>query len=316
MIEILEDVEQWTYGKIVDLVTEGYDENDILEFKREINLDGDRLIKTACAFANTNGGTIIFGIDNNRKKSLHLNDRILGVSDSDQLKRNIIDKIKNIQPNIPIKNIIFRKTNLKIPHKKEIIVILKITSSKDKPHQYKNIFYKRLSDGNEPMNVTEVKQIILESQKNKKLLALLLQECGLFQERLKEAKKKLGENEISAALISSRNQHFDSINYFMYNQSYLYSTDITQTLMRIVEVIHKISDCNNQYAEIEKLPSTRRSYPEKRLGVLMNSFVDDGLMHLSNLEQYLDLTLIPPYVKEEVSKKLDEMEKSKFPNKS
>ena len=30
MIEI-PDVEQWTYGKIIDLVNEGYDEVDILE---------------------------------------------------------------------------------------------------------------------------------------------------------------------------------------------------------------------------------------------------------------------------------------------
>ena len=30
MIEIPENVEDWTYGKIVDLVNEGYDENNIL----------------------------------------------------------------------------------------------------------------------------------------------------------------------------------------------------------------------------------------------------------------------------------------------
>ena len=33
MIEIPENVEDWTYGKIVDLVNEGYDENNILEIK-------------------------------------------------------------------------------------------------------------------------------------------------------------------------------------------------------------------------------------------------------------------------------------------
>ena len=138
MIEIPENVEDWTYGKIVDLVNEGYDENNILEIKKDVNSDSNRFAETVCAFANTNGGTILFGIDNNRIKPLHLTDRIHGLDDSDQLKRNIVDKIKHIQPSIPIKDLIFRKTNIKIPNKK-VIVILKVQSSSSKPHQYHHI---------------------------------------------------------------------------------------------------------------------------------------------------------------------------------
>ena len=84
----------WSRGKIIDLVDEGYDENDNLEFKKEINLEGERLPKSVCASANTYGGTIIFGIDNDREKALHVDQRVIGLEDSDQLKRTIVDKIK------------------------------------------------------------------------------------------------------------------------------------------------------------------------------------------------------------------------------
>ena len=56
----------WDYETIKDLTTTSYLETDTFEFKlamksRDPTIDG-RIKETACAFANTNGGFIIFGV--------------------------------------------------------------------------------------------------------------------------------------------------------------------------------------------------------------------------------------------------------------
>ena len=45
----------------IDEITNG--ESTILEFKRECPEDNKKFLKTVSAFANGNGGTIIFGVD-------------------------------------------------------------------------------------------------------------------------------------------------------------------------------------------------------------------------------------------------------------
>ncbi|MGI0045901.1 MAG: AlbA family DNA-binding domain-containing protein [Nitrosotalea sp.] len=149
MVHIPEDVEQWDFGLLANLVHEGYDENETLEFKSVLNESTHRIPKTACAFANTKGGFLVFGINNDRTKELTFEQRLMGLDDSDQLKRNIIDQIQNIKPSIPIDNLIFKKSNIKLPNNK-VSVILKILKTTVGPHQYDHIFYKRISNGNEP----------------------------------------------------------------------------------------------------------------------------------------------------------------------
>jgi len=240
MIEIPDDVEQWTYGKIVDLVDEGYDENDILEFKREVNLDSKRLCQSACAFSNTIGGTILFGIDNDREKSLHLHDRIKGLNDTDQLKRQIIDKINNIHPNIPIRNLKFKKSNIQLPNKK-VIVILKIEKSKSDLHQYEKLFYKRVSDGNDPMDVEEVKQHILESHKNQTAITLLSKFGGFLLDDLESAKISAENNGLDSAYFWLNHLVFDEFEYFMFNQAYLYEKNMLISFSDIIFRLRRLS---------------------------------------------------------------------------
>ena len=69
MVKILENVEDWTLGLITDLVTEGYNESEILELKKDLDFENQRIGRTVCAFSNTLGGTIVFGVDNDKTKS-------------------------------------------------------------------------------------------------------------------------------------------------------------------------------------------------------------------------------------------------------
>ena len=49
---------------LIDEISAG--ETDTLEFKRDVPSDKLRLLKTACAFANCNGGRIVVGVDDDR----------------------------------------------------------------------------------------------------------------------------------------------------------------------------------------------------------------------------------------------------------
>ena len=84
MVNIPPSVDDWTLGTITDLLNEGYDEDVQLEFKSEVNDTTEKIPKTACAFANTIGGFIVLGVDNDRTKDLNIMQRICGIDDSDE----------------------------------------------------------------------------------------------------------------------------------------------------------------------------------------------------------------------------------------
>ena len=96
MVKIPENLEEWSLGTITDILHEGYEESESLELKKDPFSENERIGKVACAFANTKGGIIIIGIDPERKKDLH--ERIIGLDESDQLKRTIVDQLKNVRP--------------------------------------------------------------------------------------------------------------------------------------------------------------------------------------------------------------------------
>ena len=238
MIKIPDNVDDCTIGTITDLLHEGYDENHILEFKREVNPDGDRIGRTACAFANTMGGYIILGIDPAKEKEIH--ERIIGLDNSDQLKSSILNQINNIKPNIPTQNLIFKKNNINLKNGK-IIIILTIEPSVSLIHQFNDIFYKRLPDGNKPMEVDEIVNKIISTRQHQLLFNLLLVEGGLIRDNLNFAKAELGKNNIDEALIQFEFLKNDSFHHFLYNQAYLSAPEVQQCIYTIVDTTEKLT---------------------------------------------------------------------------
>lgn len=104
----------WDYETIKDLATKGYLETDTFEFKpamksRDTTIDG-RIKETACAFANTNGGFIMFGIlDMGNVKG----ERIVGVDKSDDLAKEFGDKLSFLNP-VPYYD--FKNPPIQIPY--------------------------------------------------------------------------------------------------------------------------------------------------------------------------------------------------------
>ena len=80
---------------LIDEIRNG--ETDTLEFKRDVPSDKLHLLKTACAFANCNGGRIVVGVDDDRT--------IVGVDEmaAFRLADQLVDTISNgCEPLIPV----------------------------------------------------------------------------------------------------------------------------------------------------------------------------------------------------------------------
>lgn len=131
----------------------GMAENQTLEFKRELNCNTDHekkeFLKDISAMANTDGGMIIYGIEENKNGEA---DKIVGIEFSDDQDSNkYLDIIRdNTDPRID--NIKIHSKNT--PSNKKL-VIFQIPSNWNKPHRvtYKNssrFYYRHKSQIFEP----------------------------------------------------------------------------------------------------------------------------------------------------------------------
>lgn len=239
MIKIPDNVEECDIGLITKLIHEGYDENEILEFKSEINESTKKIPITACAFANTRGGTIVFGVNNDRTNAVSLDQRLIGLIDSDDLKSKITNQLKSIKPDILLSNIQFKESNIRLLNGR-VIVVMKISKSTNTPHQFEFKFYKRLANGNEPMDVEEVRNRILESAKNQTLLGLFISEGGYIRDQLKKMKKYFDDDNSIKAIPFLQYLDVTATSHFLYNQSHLYPHEVQLEIMRLVEIITKL----------------------------------------------------------------------------
>ena len=78
-------INDWTITSVIDLLRKGYYESEEFDFKEMLPSKHDekgkfRLSRTCCAFANSSGGFLVFGIKNDNALSLH--DRLIGVESS------------------------------------------------------------------------------------------------------------------------------------------------------------------------------------------------------------------------------------------
>ena len=119
-------------------------ECNVVEFK---STDCDGLYNTISAFANTNGGCVIVGVEDKTKK-------IIGIDLSHGKQTNIANKIADslgIQPDIQLHNI----------EGKDILKIIVEKSSN--PVQYKGIYYKRVGDSTHVASQEELRKLLLKN---------------------------------------------------------------------------------------------------------------------------------------------------------
>jgi len=121
-------------------------ESEVLEFKVSF---GKAVIETICAFANHKGGTILIGVDDSGK--------IIGSKYGQETLQSWTNQIKqNTQPSI-IPHI------EKVTFKNKDIVIIRVHEFPVKPVACRDRYFKRVSNSNHRLNLTEITNLHLQS---------------------------------------------------------------------------------------------------------------------------------------------------------
>lgn len=148
---INEDIDSIQYSDIERLEQDKVPEGDTLDYKRDMIKDAD-LLKQICAFANTRGGDIIFGIKESGDGGPP--EEIIGLKDS--TKKETIEQLvlSNIVPRLEVKIRLVESTH----DEKKSILIIRIPDSSLKPHFYSKSekYYKRYQFESRAMTEQEV----------------------------------------------------------------------------------------------------------------------------------------------------------------
>lgn len=157
----------WEEEDIEQLIHEGVQESLSLDYKRCASLDKRNpksrtdLSKDVSAFANSAGGTLVYGVEENN----HLPKRIDIGYDPTDVKREWLEQVINstIQrrvDGIRIKQIELRKNNLG-----RVIYVVYVPQSNRAPHMAEDhVFYKRYNFQSVPMEEYEVRDVAHRSE--------------------------------------------------------------------------------------------------------------------------------------------------------
>ena len=151
------DKDEYTYGDIQFLIDNEVEENIYLDYKAEQALCPDKIdeiTKDVSAFANSDGGIIVYGVGEDKKTHTPLPPHV--ISNDKVTKEWLEQKICLIQPRIDG----IRIYPIHHPKEKGYLYLVKIPRSDRAPHMAKDgKFYKRLNFSCEPMAHYEVKDL-------------------------------------------------------------------------------------------------------------------------------------------------------------
>lgn len=139
---------------IVEMLLSIPEETQTIEFKR---LDGPKVVaktlKTVVAMANTDGGTIVIGIDDPDKTKSQGLERIYGIEENKDLYDEIVRKLQNIVP--PISGLSTPGT-IHIDDIDKTIALLRIPKATECFYAYENHVYVRLQKSNKLLSPQEI----------------------------------------------------------------------------------------------------------------------------------------------------------------
>lgn len=168
----------WTLRGIEDLLAKGRYESEQFDLKEMLpdsrnEAEKWRLRKTCCAFANSAGGFLIFGVKDDR--ALPIADRLVGVDAQMDFFEHFGAHPSNCTPSIEWD---FLRPSLPLPNGK-VVHVVHIPRSWQAPHWIDDLknegkhFVKRTNKGNEVMSYEEVKMAYLQYYEKRLKLQLL-----------------------------------------------------------------------------------------------------------------------------------------------
>lgn len=214
---IPKNLSDWTLEIIEDMLIKGLFESEHFDYKERLPTNKadqagvQRMQKSCCAFANSNGGFLIFGVSDD--VNLSAKERLVGIDTDIDFPEGFGNFPKNCTPSIYWD---FLNPALQLPNKK-IIHVVHIPKSSHAPHAMGDSesgwkFPKRTNKGTEGMSVEEIRHGFLGYYEKKLKLNLLLSELEDMKEN---ASSWLLTDEMDAteaySLVTFENTVLDSI---------------------------------------------------------------------------------------------------------
>lgn len=176
------DLGQWSFSTVVDLVKRHEYEPGSFDYKAVLSAtksEGtapllDAIRRTVCSMANSDGGFILFGVQDRQVSVEAPEGRIVGIPTGGDLRKEFGDKIADVQPDV-----FFDASPRPIPvptRPGHGVFVVHIPPSMRRPHMVepKGVFYRREGGGSaRPMTVSEVRDQMVFSQERLRKLELL-----------------------------------------------------------------------------------------------------------------------------------------------
>jgi len=173
-------LDEWSIILIKKVLEKKIFESDTFDFKKELpygnDVSGkDRLKKTCCAFANSDGGFLIFGVADD--KSLSVEERLIGIDEEIDFPEQFGNYPKKCSPSVYWD---FKNPPLKLSNGNNIHIVF-IPKSWQAPHSVGSHeegwhFTKRTNKGNEGMSTEEIRNNFLGFYEKRLKLELLRSE--------------------------------------------------------------------------------------------------------------------------------------------
>ena len=135
---------------------------------------------------------------------------------------------------------------------------------------------------NAAMSVDEIKNAILDSRKTEQSLFQLMYEAGTIRRKLKLARKEFQEHrDIEFSVEQCGLIPTNSLNFFLYNQSYLYENDLHVSITRVIEEIIKLKTLTLPLYEHSKTAIEDEFYRNKLKKEFGFDSAEDLVIHTS-----------------------------------
>jgi hypothetical protein len=173
VIERPSRLQDWTLELVREIAASGMTENDWFDLKRDLQAKVDHQRKVVAAFANTQGGFLVFGVTNGRI--------VQGVENS-ELPRDFGNKLKqDLSPSVA-----FRFANPLRVSETAFVWICEVPRSQRGPHAVNVndhwVFPRRTESGsNVSMNVEEIRLAFQDTEMRRSKLALVASELELIE---------------------------------------------------------------------------------------------------------------------------------------
>jgi len=184
---IPEKLSDWTIENITEMLSKDLFESERFDYKERLpanKLDKagvQRLQKSCCAFANSNGGFLVFGVSDDKSKEPK--DRLMGIDPQIDFPEKFGNFPKNCTPSI-----YWDFVNPALPLENgNVVHVVFIPKSNDAPHAVGDNeqgwkFPKRTNKGTEGMSIEEIRHGFLGYYEKKLKLNLLLSELEHIKE--------------------------------------------------------------------------------------------------------------------------------------